>query len=536
MIPAGDLHQQRVIVGGDNGTHVGIAAVQTDTESAGGGVGRDLAVVRGKVVGGVLGGHTALDGVAVDVDILLPAQADLRVTQGIPCGNEDLTADDIHAGDHLRHRMLHLNAGVHLDEVVAAVFIHQKLHRTGADVPHRAGNFHGIPAQRLHRLLRDGPCRGKLHHLLIPPLEGAVPLAQMIDVAVLIRQNLHLDVLGLHQILLHEDIAAAEGLLRLAVDQLIGGADLLRAVAAAHATTAAAGRRLQNHREAEGHRLLHSVLCVPQRLRAAGDDGNAAGDSDLLGAELVAHLPQHLGGWPDEQDTVFLTGSGKVGILRQEAVAGMDGGNTTALGQSDDAGNIQIRPQRGFFLPHQIRLVRLGTEQRIGVLIGVDGHRVDAQIVAGTENADGNFATVGHQHLLDFFGLHDPSPLSVSWTFVCTYYTIDLPRLAEGKQHKSSFCSLSQGRRGFSPQIWKLFPLPPAVGIKKPYQKLPPALSRYPPAPFFRRNVRNESYRRVGFLHKRSPSPHLPKALKRHQRRIPNRDAALMVNKGRRKE
>ena len=432
--------------------------------------------------------------------------------------------------------MLHLNAGVHLDEVVAAVFIHQKLHRTGADVPHRAGNFHGIPAQRLHRLLRDGPCRGKLHHLLIPPLEGAVPLAQMIDVAVLIRQNLHLDVLGLHQILLHEDIAAAEGLLCLAVDQLIGGADLLRAVAAAHSTTATAGRRLQNHREAKGYRLLHGVLCIPQRLRAAGDDGNTTGDSDLLGAKLIAHLPQHLGGWPDEQDTVFLTGSGKVGILRQEAVSGMDGGNTTALGQSDDAGDVQIRPQRGFLLPHQIRLVRLGAEQRIGVLIGVDGHRVDAQIVAGTENADGNFATVGHQHLLDFFGLHDPSPLSVSWTFVCTYYIIDLPRLAEGKQHKSPFCSLSQGRRGFSPQIWKLFPLPPAVGIKKPYQKLPPALSRYPPAPFFRRNVRNESYRRVGFLHKRSPSPHLPKALKRHQRRIPNRGAALMVNKGRRKE
>ena len=332
MIPTGDLHQQRVVVGGDNGTHVGIAAVQTDTESAGGGVGRDLAVVRGKVVGGVLGGHTALDGVAVDVDILLPAQADLRVTQGIPGGNEDLTSDDIHAGDHLRHRMLHLNPGVHLDEVVAAVLIHQKLHRTGADVPHRAGNFHGIPAQRLHRLLRDGPCRGELHHLLIPPLERAVPLAQMIDVAVLVRQDLHLNVLGLHQILLHENIAAAEGLLRLAVDQLIGGADLLRAVAAAHPTTATAGSSLQNHRKAEGYRLLHGVLCVPQRLRTAGDDGNTTGDSDLLGAKLIAHLPQHLGGWPDEQDAVFLTGSGKVGILRQEAVSGMDGGNTTALG------------------------------------------------------------------------------------------------------------------------------------------------------------------------------------------------------------
>lgn len=112
MIPTGDFHQQRVVVGGDDGTHVGVAAVQPDAEATGGGVGRDLAVVRGKIVGGVLGGHTALDGVAVDVDVLLPVQADLRVAQGIPGGNEDLAADDIHAGDHLRHRMLHLNAGV----------------------------------------------------------------------------------------------------------------------------------------------------------------------------------------------------------------------------------------------------------------------------------------------------------------------------------------------------------------------------------------------------------------------------------------
>ena len=233
----------------------------------------------------------------------------------------------------------------------------------------------------------------------------------MIDVAVLVRQDLHLDVLGLHQILLHENIAAAEGLLRLAVDQLIGGADLLRTVAAAHATTATAGRSLQNHRKAEGHRLLHGVLRIPQRLRAAGDDGNTTGDSDLLGAKLIAHLPQHLGGWPDEQDTVFLTGSGKVCVLRQEAVSGMDGGNTTALGQSDDAGNIQIRPQRGFLLPHQIRLIRLGAEERELVLLGIDGYCAHTGVKTGTEDADRDLTAVCHQYLADLF-LHSISPLA----------------------------------------------------------------------------------------------------------------------------
>ena len=140
MIPAGDLHQQRVVVGGDDGAHVGIAAVQPDAEAAGGGVGRDLAVVGGEVVGGVLGGDTALDGVAVDVDVLLAGSGRSPGGSGdSPAAMRIWAADDIHAGDHLRHRVLHLNAGVHLDEVVAAVLIHQKLHRTGADVAHRAG-------------------------------------------------------------------------------------------------------------------------------------------------------------------------------------------------------------------------------------------------------------------------------------------------------------------------------------------------------------------------------------------------------------
>ena len=36
LIPTGDLHQQRVVVGGDDGAHVGVAAVQPDAEAAGG--------------------------------------------------------------------------------------------------------------------------------------------------------------------------------------------------------------------------------------------------------------------------------------------------------------------------------------------------------------------------------------------------------------------------------------------------------------------------------------------------------------------
>ena len=295
-IPAGDLHQQRVVVRRDNSAHAHVAAVQTDAEAAGGVIRRDLAVVGGEVVGGILRGDAALDGVAVKVYVLLSGQADLRAAQGIACGHQQLGPHDVHAGDHLSNGVLHLNAGVHLNEIVVAGLVHQELHGTGADIAHGLGDLHRVAAQGLHRLPGHGPGGGELHHLLIAALEGAVALAQMIDVAVPVGQDLHLDMLGLHQILLHEDVAAAEGLLRLAVYQLVGGLDLLGSVTAAHAAAAAAGGCLQDDGEAEAQGLLQRVVAVLQGLGAARYDGHAALDGDLLGTELIAHLCQHIGG------------------------------------------------------------------------------------------------------------------------------------------------------------------------------------------------------------------------------------------------
>src|SRR3712207_8614617 len=48
-------------------------------------------------------------------------------------GDADLLVHEVDAGDHLGHRMLHLDAGVHLDEVELAVLV-QELDRAGAGV------------------------------------------------------------------------------------------------------------------------------------------------------------------------------------------------------------------------------------------------------------------------------------------------------------------------------------------------------------------------------------------------------------------
>ena len=89
-----------------------------------------------------------------------------------------------------------------------------------------AGHLYRVLIKLLPGGLGHGEGGGELHHLLVAALEGAVPLEQVNHVAVLVAQNLHLNVLGLHQELLHEDVVIAEGLLGLRLHQIEVGAHL----------------------------------------------------------------------------------------------------------------------------------------------------------------------------------------------------------------------------------------------------------------------------------------------------------------------
>ncbi len=401
VVPGGDLDQQGVVVGGDGGAGARVAAVQTDAEAAAGAVGGDPAGVGGEAVHRILGGHAALNGVAVDVHVVLALQADFRRGQGIALRDEHLGAHQVDAGDLLGDGVLHLDTGVHLDEVVVALLVHQEFHGAGGDVADALGDLDRVLVEGVQGGLRHAPGGGELHHLLIAALEGAVTLADVVDVAVLIRQDLHLDVLRLHQEFFNENVVVAEGLFGLALHQLEGGLDLLRGVAPAHTASAAAGGRLQDDGKAEANRLFQCFVPILQRFSAAGDDGHAAGDGRGLGGQLVAHLIQHLGGRPDEGDARRVAGAGEGGVLRQEAVAGVDGVHAATARQVDDAGDIQIGAKGTLIFADEVGLVRLGTEEGVGVFVGIHGHCVQPQVIAGPENADGDLAAVCGQHLVE---------------------------------------------------------------------------------------------------------------------------------------
>ena len=402
-VPACDLDEQGVIVRRDDRARADVAAVETHAEAAAGAVGLDLAVVGREVVGRVLGGHAALDGVAVDLEVVLVAETDLRVADRLPLGDEDLRTHEVDIRDHLGDGVLDLNAGVHLDEIMVAVAVDEELHRAGVDIADGLGNLHGVGVQLLADALGHAPRGRKLHDLLVAALQRAVALAEVAHVAVLVGKDLHLDVLGLHEIFLDEDVVIAEGLACLALDELERGDNVLGHFAQAHAAAAAAGRRLEDDGEAEADGLLERLLPVTQRLGAAGDDRHAALHGDLLGRELVAHLAEHVARGADERDAGRFAGAGKVRILGQEAVARVDGVDAAALGQIDDLGNVEIRTQRALVLADEICLVGTGAEHAQFVFLGVHGHGVDAEVIARAEDTHRDLAAVGSKDLVENF-------------------------------------------------------------------------------------------------------------------------------------
>ena len=81
----------------------------------------------------VLSRYPALDGPTPHSDIRL------LVWQGLAGGHPDLVGYQVHARHHLGHRVLHLEAGVHLQEVNASLLIDKEFDGSDVRVVHGPG-------------------------------------------------------------------------------------------------------------------------------------------------------------------------------------------------------------------------------------------------------------------------------------------------------------------------------------------------------------------------------------------------------------
>ncbi len=156
-------------------------------------------------------------------------------------------------------------------------------------------------------------------------LHGAVALGQPHGVLEVVGQHLDLDVARVLQELLHVNHGVTEGVLGLGpghvdrIDQRRLGMDH------AHAAAAAAPGGLDDHRVADGAGDLHDLLGIfGQRAFGAGDAGHTGDLHRVLGRDLVAHEANGFRLGPDEDEAGLLDPFGEIGVLREEAVAGVD--------------------------------------------------------------------------------------------------------------------------------------------------------------------------------------------------------------------
>src|SRR6476659_1550496 len=92
----------------------------------------------------------------------------------------------------------------------------------------------------------------------------------------------------------------------------------------AHAASTTAAGRLDDDRIADCTRHLNDFFGhVRERPLTTGHTRNTRFFHGRLGAYLVAHEHNSLGAWADKHESALLDTLGKIGVLRQEPVAGM---------------------------------------------------------------------------------------------------------------------------------------------------------------------------------------------------------------------
>ena len=387
-----DLADHRVVVGRHKVVGVSVR-IHTHTGAAWRVPGGDATGGRNELVR-VFRIHPALDGVATDLDLAL-GEGQLFASR-----HHDLRLHDVHARDQLGHRVLHLHAGVHFNEIELAVFV-QELERARTAVADLLAGRNAALADLLDQLARNAGRWRLFNDLLVAALHGAVALAQVHRVAMLVGQDLDFDVAGVLEKLLHVHRRIAKRGTRFGLGHLHRVDQGSLGVHHAHATATTATGGLDDDRIADGlgdAADLHRV--VGQLAFRAGHAGHAGTDHGLLGRHLVTHDADGLGCGADELETALFHALGEVGVFAQETIAGVDGFRIGHLGGRDDGRHVEVaQGRRGG--PDAHGLFGQLDVFRIAVGFGIDHDGLDSQLAACALDTQSDLSAVRNQNFLE---------------------------------------------------------------------------------------------------------------------------------------
>ena len=340
-----DLGDHRVVPGADliAGPHAAVDADRARREGRRSGEGQVVEPPgrRQEALAHVFGVDPGLERPAVDRQILL------RHGQWLTAGHPQLQLDKIQSGDGLGDGVLDLQAGVHLHEP-EAVFaqrsgaVDHELDRSRpgiADGPRRIGG--GLAHGRTHACRHIGG-RGLLDDLLVSPLQGAVALEQMDDVAVPVAEHLNLDVARLGNVLFNEAHRITEAGLSFSLRAFERGPEIRRFPDQPHALAATARAGLDHHRIADFVGLGGQHLGILTFPVIARDDRHTRLDHQGFGGIFAAHGPDRRSRGADEDEAFGFHRLHKGRVLAEKAIAGVDGFRARALAGVDDLAGLEV--------------------------------------------------------------------------------------------------------------------------------------------------------------------------------------------------
>lgn len=118
----------------------------------------------------------------------------------------------------------------------------------------------------------------------------------------------------------------------------------------------------------------------------------------MTGGDLVTEVADGLRRRADPGQARLHDGLGEVGVLREEAVSGMDRVRPRFAGGVQHLLDVEVAGARGVTAQGE-RLVRRPDMQSVPVRFGIHGDACDTGIPASPGHADCDFATVGDEHL-----------------------------------------------------------------------------------------------------------------------------------------
>ena len=203
------------------------------------------------------------------------------------------------------------------------------------------------------------------------------------------------------EILLHVDGVVAEGGLGLGLGKCHGVEQRCFGMHHAHPLAATAGRGLDEHRIADVRRQPQGFLFIgADRPVGAGHAGYAGLFHGTDRGNLVAHQADGFRARSDENESALFYPLGKIGVLREKAIAGMDRLGVSHFGGADDGRDVQVTVQ-GARWTDTHGFVREFDVLGLAVGLGMQCHGADAERAAGALDAQRDLAAVGYDDFFD---------------------------------------------------------------------------------------------------------------------------------------